>query len=410
MSGAATPVASGQRLESLDVIRGFALLGILAMNIQSFAMVGPAYLNPSTWGDLTGINLALMAAARVLADLKFMGLFSLLFGAGLVLFAERAEAAGRRPGPLHYRRMFWLWLVGMLHGYLLWSGDILVTYAVAGSAAYLLRRRSLRTLWILGVIFLLLPTITYALTGLYGVAGMPADSKAGMLMFWNPGPEAMAEEVKAFQGGWLDQMPHRFTHTVNMQLVVFWLITGWRALGLMTLGMALFRSGVLSGRRSRTFYGRLALIGFGVGLPLVAWGLWRDVATGWTLAGSMFLGHLWNFWGSLGVMAGYVGVLMLLVDRGAWSPVRHGLSAVGRMAFSNYLGQTVICTTVFYGHGLGLFGTVERWQQALVVLGVWALQLLVSPWWLARYRFGPMEWVWRSLTYWQRQPFSRDES
>jgi len=402
----AAPVSGAERIEALDVLRGFAVLGILAMNIQSFAMVSSAYLNPTTWDDLSGANFLVFAASRLFADLKFMGTFSLLFGAGIVLFSARAEAAGRPAGPLHYRRMFWLWVIGLLHGYLLWSGDILVAYATCGAVAFLLRRCRVRTLFTLAILLLCVPTLTYGALGL-AVPHLPPEAKTGMLAFWNPGAEEIAKELAAFRGSWLDQMALRPLQTFAMQVFVFWLYFGWRVGGLMLLGMALYKGGVVTAARSDRFYRTMAGFGFAIGLPLIAWGLWRDVATGWTLAGSMYLGHLWNYWGSLGVVAGYVGLVMLLVRRGAAPGLRRRLGAVGRMAFSNYLGQTVICTTVFYGHGLGLFGALERWHQAVFVLAVWALQLWVSPWWLARFRFGPLEWAWRSLTYARVQPMRR---
>jgi len=402
----ATPVLGSERIVALDVLRGFAVLGILAMNIQSFAMVGSAYLNPSSFGDLNGINFVVFAAGRFLADLKFMGVFSLLFGAGIVLFATRAEAAGRRPGPLHYRRMIWLWIIGLMHGYLLWYGDILVTYATCGALAYLMHRCRLRTLVIVGLTMFVVPTLTYGATGLY-LPQMAPEPRAELLGFWAPNAEAIASHLAAFRGGWLDQMPLRVNETASMQLTVFWIYFGWRVSGLMLLGMALFKTGVLTGERSDGFYRRLIGIGLVAGLPLIAWGLVNDIRTGWTQAGSMFLGHLWNYWGSVGVIAAYIGLIMLVVRRGAMPGLQARLAAVGRMAFSNYLGQTLICTTVFYGHGFGLYGHLERWQQALVVLAVWALQLWLSPWWLARFRFGPAEWVWRSLTYWRVQPIRR---
>ena len=117
----------------------------------------------------------------------------------------------------------------------------------------------------------------------------------------------------------------------------------------------------------------------------------------------------YNYWGSLGVAATYLAIVMLIVQSRALPALRARLTTVGRLAFSNYLGQTLICTTIFYGHGLGLFARTERWHDLVIVLAVWAVQLVVSPWWLARYRFGPMEWAWRSLTYWERQPFRRVE-
>jgi len=402
----AVPVAGADRLENLDVLRGFAVLGILAMNVQSFSMVGSAYLNPTNWGDLTGLNFVVWGAGALLADLKFMSLFSIMFGAGVVLFAERLEARGRKPAGLHYRRMWWLWLIGMLHAYFLWYGDVLVAYAVCGLLAFLWRKRSPRTLLIAGTVILMVPSVFYLFTGLT-MASIPEAQVAGMLEWWRPDVEALAHETACYRGGPVAQFSFRWEETLAMQTMVFLINTGWRAGGLMLIGMALYKLGVLGGLRSAAAYRRLATVGLVVGLPLVGWGIVHNLRDGWTLAGSMYLGWQYNYWGSLGVALGYIGLVGLVVRTGALPALRARLAAAGRMAFTNYLTQTLLCITIFYGHGLGLFGRVDRWQQALLVLAVWALQLWWSPLWLARFRFGPFEWAWRSLTYWQVQLMRR---
>lgn len=138
----AAPVTAGERIVSLDVLRGFAILGILIMNIQSFSMISAAYLNPTAYGDLTGLNRVVWTLSHLFADLKFISIFSMLFGAGIVLFARRLEAKGLRAGPVHYRRAIWLLLIGLAHGFLLWYGDILAIYGLVGLIVYLMWRRS----------------------------------------------------------------------------------------------------------------------------------------------------------------------------------------------------------------------------------------------------------------------------
>ena len=224
---------------------------------------------------------------------------------------------------------------------------------------------------------------------------------------WQPSTEHMAEEIAAYQGGFAEQTSRRWISALMIQTQAFFFWAAWRAGGLMLIGMALFKWGVLSAQRSDRFYATMAAVGFGLGLPIVWFGMVQHFAHDWRFEYSFFIGSQVNYWGSLFVAAGYIGTLMLAVRRlprlAVWLP----LSAAGRMAFTNYILQTVLCTFLFYGHGLGLFGQVERLEQALVVLGVWLLQLLVSPLWLGRYRFGPLEWLWRSLTYWQLQSFRR---
>ena len=151
-AASAAPVAAGERIVSLDVLRGFAILGILLMNIQSFSMISAAYFNPTAFGDLTGLNRFVWTLSHMIADTKFISIFSMLFGAGIVLFASKLESRGLRPGTVHYRRTFWLLLIGLAHGFLLWAGDILTVYALLGFLVYLFWRRSAKALFITGVV------------------------------------------------------------------------------------------------------------------------------------------------------------------------------------------------------------------------------------------------------------------
>jgi len=403
----AAPILGAERIEALDVLRGLSVLGILLMNIGYFAAPSAEYMNPAVRGIPQGLNLIALMFTDLLANTKFITLFSLLFGVGIAVFSERLTARGRKPAGLHYRRMWWLWFIGMIHAYVFWSGDILVSYAVCGMVVYLLRNARVRTLMILGCIMIIAPSITI---GGFGAAmpHLPDEIHTQMVAEWQPAIEDIEAEVEVFRGGWLGQMPMRAEHTIAMQTVVHIVFVAWRSGGLMLLGMAFLRLGIVTAQRSARFYTIMAAVGLGLGAPLVGWGMWANFQHQWSMDFSMMTGTMFNYFGSLGMAAGYLALVMLLTKSGAMAGLRHHLAAAGRMAFSNYLGQTLICTTLFYGHGFGLFDRLERWQLFLLVLVIWALQLLVSPWWLTRFRFGPMEWAWRSLTYWQRQPFSRD--
>ena len=167
----------------------------------------------------------------------------------------------------------------------------------------------------------------------------------------------------------------------------------------------LFRSGA----RPPAFFARLAAAGFGIGLPLVGWGLAQHHATGWNVRDSFFLVAQWNYWGSIVVSLGWIGLVLVVWRSGAARGALARLAAVGRMAFSCYILETLICTSIFYGHGLGWFGAVNRLEQMLVTAGVWAVLLVVAPSWLARFRFGPLEWLWRTLTYGHAEPLARRE-
>ncbi len=400
------PTAKAERIVALDVLRGFAILGILAVNIQSFAMIGAAYMNPSASGRIGGSDTFVWVLTDIFFDQKFMTLFTMLFGAGIVLMTSRAEATGRAPLRLHYTRNFWLLLIGLAHAYLLWSGDILVLYAMSAFWVVWLRRLPPRTQIVLGVLVLAVAPLI-SMGAQLSLPQWPADDLEALRADWAPSQVVISEEIVAMRGGWLSQMPHRIPATLGFHTVVFLVWGIWRAGGLFLIGMALFQLGIITGGRSRRFYARMAVLGFGLGLPLVAYGTRYNLSAGFAVEHSMFGGGVFNYWGSIAVSFGYLGLVMLVATSG-WLPgLQKRLASCGQMALTNYLTQTLICTFVFYGHGLGLFETMSRLQQTGVVLAVWALQLAWSPWWMARFRFGPFEWAWRSLTYWRLQPFAR---
>jgi len=398
-----SPLNPDQRIAPVDLLRGVAVLGILIMNIQSFAMIQAAYFNPTAYGDLSGINRWIWTLSHIVGDQKFLSLFSLLFGAGILLMSRRLERQGRDPAGLHYRRMFWLLLIGLGHGYLLWHGDILVSYAILGSLVFFFRRLRPRTLLLTGLALLAVSS-GLSLLSAWSMQFWGADVIEQNRQWWAPGAEAVARELAAFRGSWLDQMSERVRATVFFQTVGFLFFTSWRAGGLMLVGMALIQWGVLSGERSDRWYRSLLGIGLVIGLPVIIYGVVANFEAGWALEYSWLLGTQYNYWGSLAITGAIVGAAMLLHRSGALPALRGALAATGRMAFSNYLLQTLVCTTLFYGHGLGLFGSLEHWGQALIVLGLWILALVVSPLWLRSFRYGPVEWLWRSLTYWSFQP------
>ncbi|MBM3304962.1 MAG: DUF418 domain-containing protein [Candidatus Aminicenantes bacterium] len=397
------PVAPPERLASLDVLRGFAVLGILLVNIQDFSMVFAAYLNPTAFGDLTGLNRWAWMLTHVLGDQKFMTIFSLLFGAGILLVTSKAESKGLPPAGLHYRRIFWLFVIGLMHAYLLWRGDILVAYAVCAVWVYLFRKKKPKTLLIAGAVFILVPTILYLIFS-WSVPYWPPEAVESNLQMWAPPAERIAQEVAVYRGGWLQQMGHRVPSAIAFQTFIFLIYIGWRVTGVMLIGMALFKWRVLSAERSGRFYRIMLAAGFGIGIPLIVTGVVRNFAAGWAWPYSMFIGWQFNYLGSLGMAAGYIALVMLLCRSARLPALRERLAAVGRMAFTNYLLQSLICTTLFYGHGFGLFGKVQRWQQVLITVAIWTTLLVVSPLWLRRFRFGPVEWLWRTLTYRKAQP------
>jgi len=399
------PVAEDERFESLDVLRGFALLGILVMNVQSFSMPAVAYMNPTGYGDLSGANLWVWILGHLFADQKFMTIFSALFGAGIVLMWQRAKSRGRKITGLHYRRTFWLMLFGLGHAYLLWAGDVLFPYAVCSVWVFWFKGLSPRTLIVVGMIVLLVSPALFLFAG-YTMPFWPADQLGEFRAVWQPSAEQIAETVADYRGGLADQMDRRVEEALMLQVggMLFWGL--WRAGGLMLLGMALFKLGFLTAELPDAVYRRCLIAGAFVGLPVVAFGVYRNFALEWDMS-RMFFGTLYNYVGSLLVSLAYAAGVMLVCKHGLWKPVAARLANVGRLALTNYLGQTILATTIFYGHGLGYFGQVSRVGQILIVFAIWAVLIPFSSWWLARFRFGPFEWLWRTLSYMRLQPMSR---
>lgn len=433
------PVSTSERTSSVDTLRGVAVLGILAMNIVAFALPSSAYSitqSPAInvyAGEFTGLNALTWWIGHLFFEQKMMSIFSMLFGAGLVLqdqrFATNANQLGARHtgfAATYYRRLGILLIIGLLHAYLLWFGDILVAYALCGLALYPLRR--LRPVWLIAIglaIFSVAIVLNLGMGALIGYiqreseraqalldAGQTLSSEARTaLEAWKgarasvlPPDSAVLDEVTARRGPYLSNLKFNAIMTLYFQTVVFTLWALWRALGLMLIGMALAQLGFFAARWQTRSYVTIACIGYGVGLPIVAFGavqlLAREDDAGYLVG----IGPQFNYLGSLLIALAHASVVMLICKHNLLRALAARFASVGRMAFTNYLAQTVICTFIFYGFGLGLFGKFSRAELVLFVLGVWLLQLLWSPLWLARFRFGPAEWVWRSMTYARWQP------
>jgi uncharacterized protein len=392
------------RIVSLDVIRGFAVLGILIMNIQSFSMISAAYLNPTAFGDLTGINKTVWLLSHILADQKFLSLFSLLFGGGIILFSDNVEKHGYLPARFYYRRLFWLFTVGLIHGYFFWHGDILVAYAVCGALAFLFRKLNPMALIALGIIIFAVPSFNYWLFG-KSMEMWPPEALSGINETWSPSQEAIDRELASLGGNIREQLIWRIPETFKMETFIFLIFMGWRAMAFMLIGMGLHKLDFFTGGISKKRHAIVALAAFIIGYPLIIIGVNRNFEAGWSVDYSMFFGWQWNYIGSLFVALGYASLIIILTQM-----VNLNLLAkAGRMAFTNYLFTTLICTLIFYGHGFGLFGQLERWQQIEVVVVIWTVLLLFSWFWMKKYNYGPVEWLWRYLTYGNKPQLKRNK-
>ncbi|HZA35875.1 MAG TPA: DUF418 domain-containing protein [Vicinamibacterales bacterium] len=326
----------------------------------------------------------------------------------MLLYAAKSTEDGRPPRGLWFRRMFWLLVIGLGHSYLIWEGDILVPYALCGILLlWWVRRLPARAL-AAGAAGLL--AIGVLLTIGHGVAwdGMPEAQRAQEAEMLTP-TRAQAEAALArMHGSYAEIVAHRATFVFTAQTFYF-LFFFWRCSGMMLLGMALYKWGFLDGRRPVRDYAIATAICIPAGLALSWYGTVALERVGFGMP-QRTIADLWNYVGAVLASVGYAAAVILLVERGALARLRRSLAAVGQTALSNYLFHSVITSVIFLGWGFGLAGRFDYAEQLLIVPAIWAFQLVISPVWLRHYRFGPAEWLWRSLTYWQLQPIRRDVS
>jgi len=420
----ARPVDRPERITAIDSLRGFALLGILLMNIVGMGLYGSAYDDPTVTGGATGANLGVWTVMHVLAEGKMRCLFSMVFGASVLLLTGRL-ADRRDAADIYYRRTLWLLLFGLVHGFLLWSGDILYPYALCGLALYPFRNLRARTLLILGSIMLIGNSALYIKLG-FDRRAMIEDGRAAETMKnagrkltdtqqealtsyerWHkrhyPDAAALNKMNQEWRGSPLQVIGMRAQSVMPWHSQPYYGAESWDIFSMMFIGMALMKYGVLAAARSARFYGIAALVGYGIGIPLNIATARIIIASNFDPAVQLFSMSTYDL-GRLSVALGHLGLIMLLAKaqwlRGAMS----SLGAVGQMAFSNYIFQSVVTAFLFTGYGFRMYGTLQRYQLYYVVVAIWIVQLIVSPIWLRHYRFGPLEWCWRSLTYWKRQP------
>ncbi|MDQ3702102.1 MAG: DUF418 domain-containing protein [Chloroflexota bacterium] len=407
------PISGAERIQELDVLRGFAIFGILLVNMAFFSTpliydlmagtvrFGAPYDRLATW------------LIRFLAEAKFYTLFSFLFGLGLFVQMSRAEARGVAFVPLYIRRLLVLLLIGLTHAFLVWSGDILVTYALLGFLLLLFRRRSPRALLWWATAMLAMPLLFYALSTLALAAGGASPEAAAQIerSFRETATSntARAEaSVRAFgRGTFAEIMAQRTQDT--LQSYAFLPLAAPNVLAMFLLGLYAGRRGVF-----RDIPGHLPLIrrvlvwGWGIGLAgNLLYATAQETTNRAVPTGLGLLAQAGQTLGAPALCLGYAAGLVLLMQQASWRHRLAPLAAVGRMALSNYLLQSLVCTTIFYSYGLGLFGQVGPAAGILLAIVIYLAQVPLSVWWLRRFQFGPAEWLSRSLTYLRRQPIKR---
>jgi uncharacterized protein len=427
------PVSAAERFFAIDALRGLAVLGILVMNIPFFAMPDVAMGNPTIMGHADTANIVSWFVSHVLFEGKMRALFSMLFGAGVVILTGRAEDRGGASlaADIYYRRTIWLIIFGLLHAYFLWDGDILFWYGTLGLLLYPFRKLSGITLVLIGSLLLSILVakgfyFQHELTSMQqeaaeadkvAAAGQPlTEEQTAARKMWNARrqrdkrqQDRITKNIKLHQSDYWTIFKKRAQETFRSHPIGLYQSGVDDVLGMMFIGMGLLKLGVITASRSMRFYLLLALAGYGIGISLN------------TYLAVQLMDHRYDpgdlilFYSStynvdrLFVAVGHAAVLMMLCKAGRMVWLTVPLAAVGQMALTNYLMQSAICTTLFYGYGLGWYAKLERYQLYAVVGVIWLFQLLLSPIWLRFFQFGPMEWLWRSLTYWRWQPFFKQQ-
>ena len=394
------------------------------MNIIAFGLPYASYFNPVFDSNLEGINLSTYIAMDVFVEGSMRGIFSMLFGAGFLLFITKPDTNEDLVRGLYFRRTLLLILIGVFNAYILvWPGDILFTYGVAGLLLYVFWHYSAKKLALIsGVIFALL-AILHTASHMYSrglreevleIEALPASTELNQvqqqtLAEWDTfldqqlfTPELVEQDLQIRKSGYLEI----FLFLVPFSLIIqtLGLVSSglWDALAMMLLGMAFMKWGIFNASRSMRFYLGMFVIGFGTGLPINYFEVNAFVSSGFEIYWEAANRPTYDL-GRLLVAIGYIGLIMMVCKSGILHLLRSALASVGQMALTNYLSQSLICNAIFMGWGFNLLGELERFQIYYVVLGVWLFQLIVSPIWLRYFRFGPAEWLWRSLTYKNKQ-------
>ncbi len=389
---------AGARLLVLDVLRGVAILGILLRNIESFGLLSSQYVNPTAFGEPPPLDWAWWVVNHVIAEDKFITILTILFGAGIVLMARGAHGTASDFQQRFDRRMWWLLVFGLVHGLLVWPGDILAAYAICGLIAVRLRQRQPLELVFIAVLLYAAAMILWILISVFLVFIVPSEvAQTLAIRYWGPSSEMIAREITRLTSEWFAYTGERMLNALGAQL---WMLASdriFRMLGMMLLGMALFRIGFLSGEWKLRSYRRVLVVGLLVGVPVSLVGVWFNQATGWDFRYSMFLGRIANHWASVAVALAWISLAIIIFRKRLAAPACAALAAVGRLAMTNYIMQSLIATAIFYGFGLGLFGMFGYLELFGIALGIWAFQIVFSLLWRRYIGQGPLERLWRRL-------------
>ncbi len=423
-----SPTTSLDRIQSLDIMRGIVLFGILLMNINGMGLAG-AYGDPTVSGGATEWNLTTWVTINLFFEGTMRALFSLLFGVGMFIFLDRLKkkGAGIKAANIYFRRLLWLLVFGLIHGYLLlWTGEILYDYALMGFIVFSFRNlTSIKLILAAFLLFTIGAIWNYsdyrkdvkfiedvALVEKYKTEGIILSKELKEVDIkweerqWKRSPDAILEYNTNMRKGYVDVLA--FLAPENQHSDENWPYRYdlWDILSMMFLGIALFKWKILSAQKSYKFYGIMAGAGYLVGLSINFYEINSILEANFSLL-SFSKANITYDLGRVPVAIGHIGAIMLFCKFPFIKWLKQSLAAVGKMALTNYVMHSVFSIFIFTGVGFGLFGTLLRYELLYIVIAIWIFQLISSPIWLKYFYYGPLEWLWRSLSYQKKQAFLR---
>jgi uncharacterized protein len=426
------PVQPTERIHVLDAIRGFALLGILLMNIPYFAFPEETVANLNIRNEYSGLNYYAWWLVNMFFEGSMRGLFSMMFGAGMILLTTRLSNNSMidSAAEIYYRRLIWLLLFGLIDAYIiLWPGDILYSYAICGLFLFPFRSMKPRHLFIVAGILMVLFTFknTYQRGGpvrnkIAAEAILKKKLPPGKMTLeqketvekWKAFQEnqklenkkkAVTQAVRKTKGTYATLFSHYAEVNTFLEANEFYENGFLDCLIFMIIGIAFYKLQILTGERNVRVYFFMALIGYVIALPLIYYKLNIVLQAKFDVIKSLEKSSLFTYEiRRLALTIGHLGTLLICYKSGLFRSIFNIWAKVGQMAFSNYLIQNISGALIFYGFGFNYFNQLDRYQLYLIVPCIWLVNILFSYTWLHYFRMGPFEWIWRSLTYWNIQP------
>ena len=409
-------------------MRGIVLLGILLMNINGFGLTN-AYSNPTVSGGATGLDLYTWMATNLFFEGTMRGLFSLLFGVGMYILLMRSQQreAGIAGPDIYFRRLLWMLFFGLVHGYLLlWTGEILYDYALMGFIVYSFRNMAPKKLLLIACFLISVGTFwnymnhrsnikmieNAAIAKTRSAADMPLTvEQEEATATWaaiqkKKSPEYIANSNEKMRSDYFTIVKHLAPKNMESDTTWFYKYNLWDILSMMLIGIAFFKLDILSGKKAYKFYGLMVVAGYSIGLSINYYEIQTILKDNFSFA-AFSKADITYYLGRLAISIGHIGAIMLLIKVPVLMWLKRRLAAVGQMALTNYIMHSIICMIVFTGVGFGLFGKLQRHELLYVVFSIWIFQLIISPIWLKYFEFGPLEWLWRRLSYLQKPVFKK---